>query len=133
MRSFKRFERSPSVDEVSASLWRSQSYHVAKTSRRSYLENLSKAILSRQHQNEVVLESTSKWCTWGLWEWEHQNNTLMTGQNQDKIDSEMTTSEWCIEVKIMQYASEWNYIRVYIKMMKNLTLKIKHLNGVQNG
>ena len=31
------------------------------------------------------------------------------------------------------YASEWNYIRVYIKMMKILTLKTELQNRVQNG
>ena len=44
----------------------------------------------------------------------------MTDQNQDKMDFEMNTLEWCIEVRNMQYL----YIRVYIRMMKNLTLKL---------
>ena len=34
VRRFIRFERSPSVYEVIASLWISQSYHVSKTSRK---------------------------------------------------------------------------------------------------
>ena len=46
-------------DEFITFLWRSQAYHVAKTSRRPYIEDLSKATKRKQHQNEVVSNSTS--------------------------------------------------------------------------
>ena len=57
VRSFRRFERTPSIDEVNASLWRSQFYQVAKTSRRPYIEDLSKTTMNIQHQNGVIEDS----------------------------------------------------------------------------
>ena len=90
--------KKPICDEFHVSLWRSQFNQGSKTLRRPNVEDLSKITMRIQHQNEVVPKSTSEWCIWGVWEWEHQNDTLMIDQNQDKKDYEMTTLEWCIVV-----------------------------------
>ena len=67
VRSIRRFEISPLIDEVNASFWRPQSYNAAKTSRRSYIEDLSKAIISKHHYNEVASKSTLE--GWRCWLW----------------------------------------------------------------